>query len=77
MCAVFDTLVNQNEALQAANQHAGNGNENASMFSQAFSFISNMNKDDDDVDEQDVQKKHEEVYNKGQGGNMSANAIGS
>lgn len=39
-------------------------------------MLQNMRKDDNDVDEQDVQEKHDKVYNQGQGGNMSANAIG-
>jgi hypothetical protein len=47
------------------------------MFSQAFSFIGNMNKDDDDVDEDAVQQKHQQVYNQGNAGNMPASDIGS
>ena len=53
-----------------------NANENASLFSQAFSFVQGMNKDDKDIDEDDVQRKHQEAYGQGQAGQMSANAIG-
>lgn len=35
-----------------------------------------MNKDDTDVDEDDVQRKHDEAYNKGNASNMSSGAIG-
>jgi len=69
--------VNQNEALQAANAHAGNGNAEASLFSQAFNFIGNMNKDDNDIDEDRVQQEHKQAYDQGNAGNMSASSIGS
>ncbi|KAK8847394.1 hypothetical protein IAR55_005252 [Kwoniella newhampshirensis] len=64
-------------ALEAANAHASNGNENSSLFSQAFSYIGNMNKDDTDVDEDRVQQQHQEAYGQGNAGSMSAGAMGS
>jgi hypothetical protein len=68
--------VDQDAAIQSANQYGGNGNENSSLFSSALSFLGNMNKDDTDVDEDDVQRKHDEAYNKGNASNMSSGAIG-
>ena len=70
------TLVDQGAAIQAANEHAGNGNDNASLFSQAFNMIGGMNKHDTDIDENDVQNKHQEAYEQGRAGNMSAGAMG-
>ena len=70
------TSVNPNEAMAAANQHAGNADKDSSLFSQAFSFISNMNKDDDNIDEDKVQQEHKQAYEKGNAGSMSASAMG-
>jgi hypothetical protein len=37
-----------------------------------------MNQDDkDDVDEDEVKQKHDQAYNQGNAGGMSANSIGS
>ncbi|WWC86913.1 uncharacterized protein L201_001792 [Kwoniella dendrophila CBS 6074] len=69
--------INENTALNAANEHASNGNENSSLFSTAMGFLGNMNKDDDDVDEEKVQRQHQEAYNQGNAGSMSANGIGA
>nr|XP_019047187.1 beta-flanking protein [Kwoniella bestiolae CBS 10118]OCF26117.1 beta-flanking protein [Kwoniella bestiolae CBS 10118] len=69
--------INENTAVNAANQYASNGNENSSLFSTAMSFLGGMNKDDNDVDEDKVQRQHDQAYNQGNTGGMSANAIGS
>lgn len=62
--------------MAAANANAGD--QDSSLFSSAFGFLSNMNKDDkDDVDDDEVLRKHDEAYNKGNAGGMSANSIGS
>ncbi|WRT64782.1 uncharacterized protein IL334_001716 [Kwoniella shivajii] len=69
--------INENTAINAANEHAANGSENSSLFSTAMGFLGNMNKDDSDVDEDKVQQQHDEAYSQGNAGGMSANAIGS
>jgi hypothetical protein len=62
--------------MAAANANAGQ--QDSSLFSSAMGFLSNMNKDDkDDVDEDDVQQKHDQAYNQGNAGGMSANSIGT
>ncbi|KAI9636396.1 uncharacterized protein MKK02DRAFT_45104 [Dioszegia hungarica] len=68
--------IDQGSAMAAANANAGD--QDSSLFSSAFGFLSNMNKDDkDDVDDDEVLRKHDEAYNKGNAGGMSANSIGS
>ncbi|WWD21486.1 hypothetical protein CI109_105972 [Kwoniella shandongensis] len=69
--------INSGAALQAANAHASNGDDNSSLFSQAFSFLGNMNKDDTDIDEDRVQQEHEQAYRQGNAGSLSAGALGS
>jgi len=62
--------------MAAAQQHAGNADQDSSLFSQAFSFISNMNKDDGNIDENRVQQEHQQAYQQGNAGSMSASAMG-
>ena len=70
------TVVDSNEAMQAASQHGGEAHADSSLFSQAFSFIGNMNKEDDNIDEDKVQQEHKQAYENGNAGNMPASAIG-
>ena len=46
------------------------------MFSKVFSSLQNMGADDN-IDENKVQKDHEQAYGNANSGNMSANALGS
>ena len=68
--------VDGNAAIHAANAHAGNGNENAAMFSTALSHVGQMNPNDTHVNEDAVQQHHQQAYGQGQGGNMAAGAMG-
>ncbi|ORY31012.1 hypothetical protein BCR39DRAFT_587665 [Naematelia encephala] len=69
--------IDQSAAIQAANQHASNGDENSSLFSSALGQLGGMSAQDaNDVDEDDVQQKHDQAYNQGNAGNLSANAMG-
>lgn len=68
--------VDQHSAIAAANANAND--QDSSLFSSAMGFISNMNKNDkDDVDEDEVLRKHDQAYNQGNAGGMSANSIGT
>ena len=62
--------------MQAANQHAGNGNDHASEMSHAFNQIQNMNPNDTNVDEDAVQRQHAQAYQQGNAGNMDAGSMG-
>lgn len=69
--------VDDNLAIEAANEHAGNGNENAGLFANAMSYIGGMSKDDDnDVDDDAVTQEHDRAYGQGQAGNMAAGSMG-
>jgi hypothetical protein len=67
--------VDQSAAISAANAHASNGNENASLFSSALSHIGGINPQNADVDEDEVKNNHQQAYG-GNAGNLSANAMG-
>lgn len=71
---MVDDIVDHNSAIAAADANAGQ--QDSSLFSSAMGFLSNMNKDDD-VDEDEVKRKHDEAYNQNNAGGMSANSIGS
>jgi len=73
---ITDLAVDQGAAIQAANAHAGNGNENASLFSTAFNHIGGMNSNDTNVDEDAVQQQHQAAYGQGQASSLPANAMG-
>lgn len=54
------------------------GGADSSLISTAMGFLSGMNKKDaDDLDEDDVQRKHDEAYNKQGASNMSASGLGA
>jgi len=68
--------VDQHSAIAAANANAND--QDSSLFSSAMSHISNMNKHDNhDVDDDDVIQKHEQAYQQGNAGGMSANSMGT
>lgn len=78
--------VDQGSAINAANANAGNGNENASMFSSALSMIGNKGSNaqnvgdldgDGDVDEDDVKLQYQKAYEQNQPQGMSANSMGA
>lgn len=69
-------LVDENGAIAAANAHAGNGDENASLFSNALSHVGGMNQNDANVDEEAVQQQHAQAYGQGQAGSMDAQGMG-
>ena len=62
--------------MEAANQYGGNGNAHASEFSQAFQNIGGMNPNDTNVDEDQVQRQHEQAYGQGNAGQMDAGSMG-
>ncbi|KIR56850.1 beta-flanking protein [Cryptococcus gattii Ru294] len=66
-----------NTAVSAANDHNSNGNENSSLFNSALSFIGNMNKNDTDIDEEKVQKDHQQVYGQGNTSGMTSSSLGA
>ncbi|GFZ47709.1 hypothetical protein JCM24511_05456 [Saitozyma sp. JCM 24511] len=68
--------IDQSAAISAANAHASNGNENASLFSSALSHIGGISPQNADVDEDEVKNNHQQAYG-GNAGNLSANAMGS
>ncbi|WVQ83314.1 hypothetical protein IAT38_005453 [Cryptococcus sp. DSM 104549] len=69
--------INQNAAINAANSQNSNGDANSGLFGQAMSFLNSMNKDDTDVDEEKVQKDHQQAYGQGNAGSMSASSMGA
>ncbi|OWZ28255.1 beta-flanking protein [Cryptococcus neoformans AD2-60a] len=69
--------IDSNTAVSAANEHNSNGNENSSLFSSALSFIGNMNKNDTDIDEEKVQRDHQQVYGQGNTGGMTSSSLGA
>nr|KIR49512.1 beta-flanking protein [Cryptococcus bacillisporus CA1280] len=66
-----------NTAVNAANEHNSNGNENSSLFNSALSFIGNMNKNDTDIDEGKVQKDHQQAYGQGNTSGMTSSSLGA
>lgn len=70
-------IVDSNTAVSAANQHNSNGNENSSLFSSALSFIGNMNKNDTDIDEEKVQRDHQQAYGQGNTSGMTSSSLGA
>ena len=69
-------VVDGGAAIEAANAHAGNGNENASLFSTALAHVGGMNTNDTNVDEQAVQDQHQQAYGQGDASSLPANAMG-
>ncbi|OWZ32981.1 beta-flanking protein [Cryptococcus neoformans c45] len=69
--------IDSNTAVSAANEHNSNGNENSSLFSSALSFIGNMNKNDTDIDEEKVQRDHQQAYGQGNTGGMTSSSLGA
>lgn len=70
--------IDQSSALAAAKAEGGEKHGDDSLFSSAFSMLKNFSKDDkDDIDEDDVMRKHDQAYNQNQAGNMSANSMGA
>ncbi|OXG12866.1 beta-flanking protein [Cryptococcus neoformans Tu401-1] len=69
--------IDSNTAVSAANEHNSNGNENSSLFSSALSFIGNLNKNDTDIDEEKVQRDHQQVYGQGNTGGMTSSSLGA
>jgi hypothetical protein len=66
--------VDASATIAAAQQSGGD----SSLFSTALGFLSGLNKQDaDDLDEDDVQRKHDQAYNQQGASNMSANGLGA
>ncbi|ODN82260.1 hypothetical protein L202_02543 [Cryptococcus amylolentus CBS 6039] len=68
--------ISSDDAVHAANQHNSNGSENSSLFSTALGYLNNMNQDDNDVDEDKVQKDHQQAYN-GNTSGMTSSSLGA
>ncbi|GAA5889870.1 hypothetical protein JCM8208_001152 [Rhodotorula glutinis] len=68
----FLSSLNQDQTVQQASNES---NEDQGLFASALSFL-NGRDDDDDIDEDRVQKAHQEAYSSGQS-NMSANSMGA
>ncbi|KIS01754.1 beta-flanking protein [Cryptococcus deuterogattii 2001/935-1] len=66
-----------NTAVSAANEHNSNGNENSSLFNSALSFIGNMNKNDTNIDEEKVQRDHQQAYGQGNTSGMTSSSLGA
>ncbi|WVN89482.1 uncharacterized protein L203_104707 [Cryptococcus depauperatus CBS 7841] len=69
--------INTDAAVHAANQHNSNGSENSSLFNQAMSFIGNMNKNDTHIDEDKVQRDHQQAYGSGNVAGMTSSSLGA
>jgi len=70
------TAVNLQSLISGANEQHGNGDQISSLIAGAMGSISNVSPNAS-VDESKVQANHDEAYNKGNAGSMSANAMGS
>lgn len=73
--------IDHSAALQAAGAGSGGNHQGeSSLFSSALSYIQGMGGNPsaaEDLDEDDVQRKHEQAYGQGNAGGMSANALGA
>ncbi|KAF9015623.1 beta-flanking protein [Cyathus striatus] len=66
---------NEDEVVQTAQNH---GSGDSSLFSSALSFVSkNKKSHEEPVDEGEVTRAHEKVYQQGEASNMSAGSLGS
>lgn len=68
--------VNIGSLISGANQQHGNGDALSGMIGTALGHAQNVGPDAQ-INEQAVQKDHDQAYNQGNAGNLSASAMGS
>lgn len=64
------------EAAQHAKAEAGDSAD-ASLFSNAMSFLKNRDKNDTEIDESSATDAHDRAYNQGQGNSLDAKSMGA
>ncbi|KAL7418977.1 hypothetical protein Q5752_006661 [Cryptotrichosporon argae] len=70
--------IDHSTAVQAADQYAGNGSSESSLFSSALSRLGGIGAQNaGDVDEGAVQSNHAQAYGQGNAGNLDAGSMGS
>ena len=71
----YSPPIDKNEAINTAKAH---GSGDSSLFDTALGFLSNnKSTQHEPIDEDEVTKAHDKVYNQGNTGGMSANLLGS
>lgn len=62
--------------MEAANQHAGNGSENAGLMSGVLGRLGQQGPNTN-INEDAVQQHHDQAYNQGNASSLGAGAMGS